>query len=98
VYQALYGPKGLVIFDHPYNSESERPMTGVGYAGDRARIVQFCVPAAPPGDQSHLASATGLRLRNGCLAWHLRFRCSSWAALSVSSQPDYTLPTAFAGY
>jgi hypothetical protein len=21
VYQALYGPKGLVIFDHPYNAE-----------------------------------------------------------------------------
>jgi transposase len=28
-------------------AESERPMTGVGYAGDRAHIVQFCVPAAP---------------------------------------------------
>jgi hypothetical protein len=22
VYQALYGPKGLVIFDHPYNADS----------------------------------------------------------------------------
>ena len=24
MYQALYGPKGLVIFDHPYNADSER--------------------------------------------------------------------------
>ena len=24
MYQPLYGPKGLVIFDHPYNAESER--------------------------------------------------------------------------
>jgi len=22
MYQAFYGPKGLVIFDHPYNAES----------------------------------------------------------------------------
>jgi len=48
-------------------------------------ISQVCVPAAPLSDQPHLASATGLRLRNGCRARHLRFRCSSWAALSVSS-------------
>jgi transposase len=79
-------------------AESERPMTGVGYAGDRAHIVQFVCPRPRTGGQSYLASATGLRLRNGCLAWHLRFRCSSWADLSVSSQPDYTLLTAFAGY
>ena len=25
MYLALYGPQGLVIFDHPYNAESERP-------------------------------------------------------------------------
>jgi hypothetical protein len=25
VYLALYGPKGLVIFDHPYNAEYLRP-------------------------------------------------------------------------
>jgi len=24
VYLALYGPQGLVIFDHPYNADSER--------------------------------------------------------------------------
>jgi hypothetical protein len=24
VYQPLYGPKGSVIFDHPYNAESAR--------------------------------------------------------------------------
>ena len=24
VYLALYGPKGLVIFDHPYNADYER--------------------------------------------------------------------------
>lgn len=29
MYLALYGPKGLVIFDHPYNAESERPTSDV---------------------------------------------------------------------
>jgi hypothetical protein len=28
VYLALYGPEGLVIFDHPYNAESERVAEG----------------------------------------------------------------------
>ena len=30
MYVALYGPKGSVIFDHPYNAESERDTDGAG--------------------------------------------------------------------
>jgi hypothetical protein len=28
VYLALYGPEGLVIFDHPYNADYERLVLG----------------------------------------------------------------------
>ena len=45
-----------------------------------------------------LAREVKSHVRRPSLEWHLRFRCSSWAALSVSSEPDYTLPAAFAGY
>jgi hypothetical protein len=31
VYQALYGPKGLVIFDHPYNAEY-LPVSAPGFS------------------------------------------------------------------
>jgi hypothetical protein len=41
VYVALYGPKGSVIFDHPYNAEYERHRNCVASARVRAPIVRF---------------------------------------------------------
>jgi hypothetical protein len=42
VYLALYGPEGLVIFDHPYNAEYERDVSSCEEGGPWAQIGRFC--------------------------------------------------------
>jgi hypothetical protein len=46
VYQPLYGPKGSVIFDHPYNAQSGAMCTGVHMGGGGAPISQFGAASA----------------------------------------------------
>jgi hypothetical protein len=40
VYLALYGPKGLVIFDHPYNADYDRLMPGRITSHGGAQIIR----------------------------------------------------------
>ena len=54
MYQQLYGPKGSVIFDHPYNGGSARDYQGasrtVGNPGhghpDTGEVVFLCIASA----------------------------------------------------
>jgi hypothetical protein len=49
VYLALYGPEGLVIFDHPYNAEYLR-LAGeqIGVAVARGLLVRRCADVGRP--------------------------------------------------
>jgi hypothetical protein len=67
VYRSLYGPEGLVIFDHPYNAESEREANSLDYCGRarRSPILVCRYPATGSACEICVGQSMGVRKSAG---------------------------------